>query len=319
MPRAPPHRVHWRWHRACCSSACSRRNTAWASMAPINAASCSTSSTSCCKWARFSTMPSVRFMSRAIISETVALKLVSSCSFVSSGWWLSAVAPSIGASDTSTSNFCNSVVHMTSCVKSWNLFETKPWNSSICSKMLSVCCGKTLVIFSQRSFGLNSSHFSGRTLGPRKRTKVGVPRATGHPLGKSFFSMFNRLNTIGTPLLLSSTASELTNGRMRKQRKQVSSYIWSSTGIEALAATTSSANELPEVRGTSRARNSAVHSCDRGAKKSNASDTGTSAPTCKTAFRCPLYMTTRIGFLSSPSCAVLGSGNGGSPSFLMLW
>mmetsp|Transcript_69422 Transcript_69422/g.206825 ORF Transcript_69422/g.206825 Transcript_69422/m.206825 type:complete len:264 (-) Transcript_69422:701-1492(-) len=263
----------------------------------------------------------MRFISFAIISETSELKAASS------GWSESspAASPAAAASDASPiirSSFCNSIVHMTSCVKSWKRLETRPWSSSILSTMGPVCAGKTCTSLSTNSLGLNSSHLSGCTPGPRKSTKVGVPRATGHPSGKSFFSMLSRLNTIGALLLLRSSAKEFTNGLMRKHRKQVSSYICSSTGgPRPLASRTSWGNDLPETRGTSSCFAEGGSSSESRAKKSTASWTGTSSPTLRKPFRWPLYMTTRIGFLPPASCpeAPLASGTGGSPSFLTLW
>ena len=82
--------------------------------------------------------------------------------------------------------------------------------------------------------GLNSIHFSHRP--ERYSTNVGVPRAIGSASGKSFCSTFIRIRFTGK-LGASSLAICCSMGRMRKQRKHVSSYSCTRTGRNSDSST----------------------------------------------------------------------------------
>mmetsp|Transcript_17943 Transcript_17943/g.42123 ORF Transcript_17943/g.42123 Transcript_17943/m.42123 type:complete len:256 (-) Transcript_17943:411-1178(-) len=219
------------------------------------------------------------------------------------------------------SSFCSSTDHMTSCVKSWNRLGTIACRSSIFWKAESES-GKTFAIFSQRSLGLNSSHFSPAVSLPRNKANVGVPLATGQPSGKSFFSMFNLFKRKGALFSNRSSPTELMKGLIKKQRKHVSSYICNNTiGFPGwLSSRTSFRKDSFETRGTDFGALTLPRSWETGLKKSKTSCFGISSPTCNIDLRCPLYMTIRSG--AAPASFVSSSpafGRGGSPSFRTFW
>mmetsp|Transcript_126683 Transcript_126683/g.354634 ORF Transcript_126683/g.354634 Transcript_126683/m.354634 type:complete len:259 (-) Transcript_126683:596-1372(-) len=221
------------------SSAASRTITDCPNITPNKAASCSMSSISLWRYSKLSGSKSVRFMSLFIIDEAIELNSESSSLDFGGGGTLAMpnATPSSSSSPlgkehgsggklaTSSSSRLISTVQSVNCEKSLNRLETPICISSMLSRTRCGKFGHCLQILPTKSFGLNSSHLSGGISVPRNKTNVGVPRATGHWSGKSFFSMFNLLICNGTPEVLSNLAREFTKGRIKKQSMHVSSYI----------------------------------------------------------------------------------------------